>query len=480
MTRANTRWGLGCVVLFLLPFAAVGVTTAGLAVQRAATGRWQEALFFAVFGLTFGGVGLGGIVAALAGNRKLKEQAALEASHPDRPWLWRQDWASGRIGDATRGTVAFAWIFTVFWNLIGVSAAFFGVREASKHGNHAALAALVFPLIGIGLLAWSLRATIRYRRYGASHLRLSTIPGAVGHILAGTVSIPGHLQPVTEFLATLSCVRRVTTGSGKNRSTSESILWQEERHLPGIASRDPTGMVTRVAVGFRLPADAVATDSSNPRNCVVWRLRLSAEVPGVDYESVFEVPVFRTADSDRPLTPEEEKLTRDPAAEGIYQQPPESRIVVTTNRRGTEVLFPAARNPAAAAGLTGFTMVWLAAIALQLYLEAPVIFPVVFGVFAILLVISMLDQWIGVSRVTVDQGMLTLATGYLQPARERMVSASEIADVKAVIGMKAGSTPYYDITVIRKNGKKIRAGRAVRDKREAEWLAATIKQAISH
>jgi hypothetical protein len=479
MTQANTRWGLGCFVLFLLPFAAVGVVTAGLAVQRAVVGNWQEALFFGVFVLTFGGVGFGGIAAALAGTRKLKEQAVLETSHPDSPWLWRQDWASGRIDDATRQTVLTAWIFATFWNLVSISAGFFGVREAVERGNYAALAALLFPLIGIGLLVWAIRATIRYRKYGASHLRLSTIPGVVGRTLVGTVSVPNSLRPAEGFLATLSCVRRVTTGSGKSRSTSESILWQEQRQLPGPASRDPAGRVTSIPVAFRLPPDAIATDSSTPSNCVVWRLQLSAEVPGVDYDSVFEVPVFRTADSDQPLTPDEKQLTPNPVAEGTYQQPPGSRIVVTTNRRGTEVLFPAARNPAAAASLTMFTLLWLAAIAFQLYIKVPVIFPIVFGIFGVFLVIGMLDLWLGVSRVTADRGLLTLATGYLHPGKERTVSASEISDVKALMGMKSGSTPYYDIAVIRTNGKKLRAGRAVRDKREAEWLAATIKKAIS-
>jgi hypothetical protein len=471
-------WGTGCLVLFLLPFAAVGVVTAGLALQRVAAGNWQEALFFSLFGLTFGGVGLGGIAATLAGSRKLKEQAVLESSHPDEPWLWRQDWASGRIDDATRGTVLFAWIFAAFWNLISIPAGFFGVREAVERDNYAALAALLFPLIGIGFLVWAIRATIRYRKYGASHLRLSTIPGVVGRTLAGVVSLPNSLHPAAGFLATLICVRRVTTGSGKNRSTTEDILWQEERQLQGTASREPSGMVANVPVAFRLPPDAAATDASDADNCIVWRLRLSAEVPGVDYDSVFEVPVFRTAESDQPLTAADEQLTRDLTAEGTYEQPNESRIVVTTNRRGTEVLFPAARNPAAAAGLTMFTLLWLAVIAFQLYIKVPVFFPIVFGIFGVFLVIGMLDLWMGVSRVTVDRGMLTLATGYLHPGRERAVSASEISDVKAIMAMKSGSTPYYDIAVIRKSGKKLRAGRAVRDKREAEWLAGIIKRAM--
>jgi hypothetical protein len=37
---------------------------------------------------------------------------------------------------------------------------------------------------------------------------------------------------------------------------------------------------------------------------------------------------------------------------------------------------------------------------------------------------------------------------------------------------------YYDVEIRRNDGKKVVAGRAVRDKREAEWLAATIKRAL--
>ena len=46
------------------------------------------------------------------------------------------------------------------------------------------------------------------------------------------------------------------------------------------------------------------------------------------------------------------------------------------------------------------------------------------------------------------------------------------------IGMQAGNTVYYDVVIRRKDGKKTTAGRSVRDKREAEWLAATIKKAL--
>ena len=48
------------------------------------------------------------------------------------------------------------------------------------------------------------------------------------------------------------------------------------------------------------------------------------------------------------------------------RQPPDSRIQVTTNRRGTEILFPAARNPGAASGVTLFLAVWIGAIGFML------------------------------------------------------------------------------------------------------------------
>jgi hypothetical protein len=44
--------------------------------------------------------------------------------------------------------------------------------------------------------------------------------------------------------------------------------------------------------------------------------------------------------------------------------------------------------------------------------------------------------------------------------------------------MQAGSRPYYDVLVVRINGKQVAAGRWVRDKGEAEWLAATIKEEL--
>lgn len=466
----STRTALGCSVLFLLPFAAGGLFAAARVLPAARAGDWEQAGFLTIFALVFGGVGVGGIAAVLAGRRKVEERIAREARHADAPWLWRDDWAARRITDSSRGGMWGAWAFAALWNLVSLPSAVLAVRSALTQGNRAALLALLFPIVGAGLLIWAIRATVRYRRFGVSRLELSTLPAPVGHALDGLVRTPAGLRPPEGFRVVLSCIRRVTTGGGRNRSTSESILWQEERRMPA------TGV--GVPVTFVIPADAAPSDPRQSGDRTLWRLEISAEVPGVDYAAAFEVPVFRTAASDQPRTAAEHSVAAAFAVPRDYRQPPGSRIQVSTTRRGTEIWYPRARNPGMAAGITAFTALWAAAVWAGIALGAPLVFPIVFGAFWLLLAIAVLDAWLTVTRVTAGDGGVTVASGWLAPRRERTLRAGEIAEVATKIGGQAGRTTYYDVVLVTNAGKRVAAGRGIRDKREAEWLAATLAAAV--
>jgi hypothetical protein len=366
-----------------------------------------------------------------------------------------------------------AWIFGGFWNLVSFPAAFFALRQALEQGRYAGLIALLFPAVGIGLLAWAVRSTLRYRRYGTSRLELTTVPAPVGRELRGIVVASGLLETRETLGVTLTCVRRVTRGAGKNRSTTETVLWQEEQRVRGTQSRRAEGMVTSVPVAFRIPADAEPADSTDPRDQVVWRLAVSADVPGVDYHSAFEVPVFRTADDGGGDGEAASSLAVQP-----FVQPPSSRIKVTRNRRGTEIVFPAARNPGASAGLTAFLAIWLLVVWALVHFEAPLLFRVIFAGFALLLVAAAAGSWFSVSRVSIGDGSVTVARGLFVPWREQRLAAGDIAEVRTRIGMQVGGTPYYDLMLVGNNGRKVPAGRAIRDKREAEWLADTVREAL--
>ncbi len=467
---AGTAVAFGCLVLFLLPFAGFGVYAAVMAARAARLGDWAQAGYASIFMLVFGGVGLGGIAAVFAGRRRALEVQAREARQPDAPWLWREDWAARRITDGSRTQVWLAWGMAAFWNLVSLPGAIVAVRAALHGGNRAALVALLFPAIGLGLLVWAARATLRYQRYGVSRFELATLPAAVGHALEGTVRTPAGLRPTEGFKVALTCIRRVTTGTGRSRSTTEYVLWQDERQVPG------TGV--GVPVAFAIPPDAVPCDATRASDRTLWRLAISADVPGVDYAATFEVPVFRTAASDQPRTDEERAVAAQSLVPADYHPPAGSRIEVSTTRRGTEILYPRARNPGMAAGLTAFLAIWSGAVWATIALHTPLIFPIVFGGFELLLVFVTLDQWLRITRVTAGDGAVTVASGWLAAAGGRTLQAAEIADVTTGIGAQAGGTPFYDIVIVTTAGKRVPAGGAIRDKREAEWLAATIKRAV--
>ena len=466
----------GCLVLFHLPFAGAGLTTAVLAVRPAATGDVGKAGFLSIFALVFGGIGIGGIVGAMRGSRALAERAAREREHPDSPWLWRPDWAAGRIEDGSRAAAWAGWIFAALWNLISLPGAFLAVRTAMAGGEKAAFVALLFPVVGIGLVVWAVRTTLRHRRYGVSVLELHSVPAAIGGTLAGTVRTTALVTPSDGFRVRLLCIRRVTRGSGKSRSTSETILWEEEQRVTGQPSRTARGMETAVPFAFAIPRDASPCDASSPRDRVLWRLRASATVPGIDYETGFEVPVFRTAAGETAAG--ETALPAAPAVAGDYRQPPDSRIRVTSNRRGTEILFPAARNPGVATGVTVFFAVWAGATAFMSAVGAPILVVGVFAMVGALVLWGVLELWLRVTRVKADAGTIVLGGGYLAPGKERRFGPGEIADVETRIGMQSGESAYYDLVLVRAGGKKIIAGRGIRDKREAEWLAATLRSSL--
>lgn len=468
-----TGMGFGCLVLFLLPFCVIGLGALVVSLGAMVRGAWAEAGFAAIFALTFGGAGFGMLIAAWYGRKATARSAALREANPERPWLWREDWARGMVRDSSRGTMIAAWVFAGFWNLISIPAAYFAVRTALDEKNYAVLFALIFPLIGLGLLTWALRATTRYLKFGISILELTTRPGIINGKLAGVIRIPGLLLPPEGFRVALRSIHRRTTGSGKSRSTSETILWQEEGSFHPARQADGTV----IPVGFAIPADARATDGSDSDNCYLWRLQVTGEVPGVDYSAQFEVPVFST-ELGETTGPDIQVLTPAPLDLTHYRQPVDSRIQVEVNRRGTEIVFPPARNPAAGIFTTVFFLGWSGAIYAMLRLGAPMLFPIIFGLFDLLLFYGVLAHWLGRSTVVGDTGVLTVDRRILGYGGERRIEGDTITSIEAVIGMQMGSTPYYDIKVTRTDGRPVTLGGGIRDKREAQWIAGLLVTAV--
>jgi hypothetical protein len=469
--KRNSAIAYGCFALFLLPFCATGIFMLIKGLGAAADGDWGEAGLILVFALVFGGVGFGLIGVALRGRAQLRKAEALEQRHPSQPWLWRPDWAAGRLEGSSRSRMALAWAIAAFVNLIAWAVAPAVIIEQYQGaGEPIALLVLLFPAVGALLLIWPVRATLRYRRFGVSVFRMAEVPGVIGRRLHGVIVAGSHVRPVDGFHLTLTCTNRV--GSGDD--STERVIWQEQRTVRRTYQVERRA--SAVPVSFRLPSDVRQTSDSDPRDRIAWQLEARASVPGVDYHAIFEVPVFRTPESDTPLPPGEDDQLEEAAED--YRQPPDSRILVTRPVRGTEIYFAPARNAGAALGVTVFFGIWTAiSVALPRF-GAPILFPIVFGLFAVLLFLAVLSLWFGTTRVALTPSEAEVSHSTLGLGRTRTVPADDIDDIGLKIGMQVGNRPFYDIQIIKTNGKKVPAGSAVRDKREAEWLVEQMKEAL--
>src|SRR6266481_3350680 len=75
----------------------------------------------------------------------------------------------------------------------------------------------------------------------------------------------------------------------------------------------------------------------------------------------------------------------------------------------------------------------------------------------------------------------TVLSPRIRPKPSSRIACADVSDLKLNVGLQTGGgsgTPYYDIQLICRDGRKRTAGRQIRNKREAVWLMNQIKQAI--
>ena len=230
-SRTRTRQTrLGCLAAFLLPFLVAGAGAAWHGLQSLQSGETRDGWISVAVGLVFL-VASGLFLAyALQQHRRNADQVRFESERPDTPWLWRQDWRKGRLRSGDSRTALVLGCMALLF--VGVSLpAVLAIPKELREGNKPILVALIFPVVGIGLGVGAVRALVRRRKFGVSELELHTLPGVLGGTFSGALEILSKLQPKAGFKVRLVCIRRTQSGSGKNRSTHESIVWEEEKVL---------------------------------------------------------------------------------------------------------------------------------------------------------------------------------------------------------------------------------------------------------
>jgi hypothetical protein len=480
-----SRAGEAVFIIFGMVFASAGIFFASsllFGVPGHVQGdRWVGALVATIFIF----IGLGIVFAAVYGTRKLKEQAAAEQANPQSPWLWRKDWADRRAESKNRSSAIGLWIMAIFANTIAFTVAFSTVPSFWRNSDPKALFPLVFCLAGIVLAGAAIRASIRRERFGQTYFELASLPFSPGQSLQGNIHLRFNTDARHGIDLRLSCIRRVITGSGKNRSVQESVLWQADSNVPqAMLAPDPLGDAA-IPVDFTIPSDAYESYIEQPDDQVLWVLHAQADVPGVNYSDDFEVPVFRSSLSSGSSTVSTAFSSQPAPAAPAFEfdpsdvsAPPNPKVVVSTGMSGgTEFYFPPFRNPGQVLRLLVFTAVWTAVVYFIRHSQAPWFFGFVFGLFDVLLIYALIRTATSSFSLELGNGKIVFRRTVLGIGSSREVAFSEIAQILTVTaaqlqGMKAS----YSVCLYTRDGRKLKLADAIEDRQEARWVAAQLEK----
>jgi len=299
----DMRWGLFSLVSgFCAVFILIGLTVVYASIRSVnkiparrrpsiwdLRKRWQQAQ-------ADGSTNLGFL--EFTQQQYAESQAPEPDDTPPLDWQSRKGWKDARIkSDAGKGMLFF-WGFAIVWNAVSIPVSFVLPRELQQE-NYAALLVLLFPAVGLFLIYKAMHRTLEYRRFGRVLLTMDPFPGAIGGHVGGHIQVKNldyrRASEAQTLAVTLECVYSYVSGSGKNRSRRESIKWAE-RGQPKIGNAiEGVNLVFR----FDVPEDLPQADVEQSGAYHFWRLSVSAEVPGIDLNRSYNIPVFATGETSR-------------------------------------------------------------------------------------------------------------------------------------------------------------------------------------
>lgn len=420
----------------------------------------------------------GGLIALLFGVRAKKEAIKLSAAmreSDEHPWLKRKDWAAGRITPASRKASVILWIFVFFWCAASVAISIAVVPGQLQQGNRTVLVALIFPVIGLALFVFAWRTTRAWRRFGQSIFEMSGVPAPLGGALQGQIQFRGKSQPAHGWHVALTCLRRTITGPTNNLRTIEKVVWRDEKWLRSdLPQKDSNA--TSIPVFFQLPADKPESTVTHGDG-THWRLEAWAQLSGPNFETAFEVPVFKLPETPAPV--EDPTIPYQVSLDEIRKQiHSQTRVVDLPDRK--EFIFPAGRNPGFVIGAAIFCLIWTLIVALLVLKHAPLPFPLIFGAIDLLMLYFVGDLWFRHNRVTISATTITAETGWLTYKKENSLKTSGAVTFLAESGAVVGHTAYYDLKLRTRDGMEWTLAKNLSHKPEADWLARQMTAAAKN
>ena len=386
-------------------------------------------------------------------------------------WQDIGDWKDGRVRSGAKNLIWVSLLFGVAFTGISLPGVLAIPEEIGK-GNYVVLVVLLFPLVGVCALALFIHSLIAWRKFGKTVVVMDPAPGSIGGDFGGYLDTRIRWSPELKMNITLDCQHLRTTGSGKNRSTKTSVVWQRQ----GIATLSPASAGTRCEFRFDIPDDLPQSEPASS-NYHRWLLQLDCELPGVDFKRSFVVPVFRAAVPQRSSL--DIQYVKDSSP---LQQAPEDIVRMRTTTQGLEFYYPWYRHLWMGIMTTVIGTVFVIVGYFVGKQSGDILFPIAFGgMGGVCALIGLYVLGNTLTTTVSEQGIRTVRNIF-GVRFQRKATREDIQSLQRRIGsqMQTGSSMrvYYAIDAHTRDGRKITIADTLEGSRLADFVEDKIKNAL--
>jgi hypothetical protein len=404
--------------------------------------------------------------------RREKRFASAKTEHPNEPWLWRDDWARGRIGASSRGMRWIVATLAAIHLFIVLPLGFLILDEWQQP---------LFGWIGIVLLviAWGMIGLTwrRFRhvgRYEQAEFQMASVPGVIGGPLAGIVHIPAKTSPDSDLQVSLECVLHVP--GGEDRSSREDVLWRGGTTVDRtLSSPDPYKVA--IPVHFAIPFDCQPSDPPD-RAQVRWQLKVGKDTTNSDQHARFVVPVYQTAESSDHYRPDPsvmEPYEKDVTPDEVLQKT--TYHVAPLPGGGEEIRFSYFQW---ATLMGAFIVLALCGggIGAILYFDWHPAITILPGIFMFFVVLGLLGMLLWGCRLQFERDTVTVTSGLLGFRKTRRLSPQEVEVIESAVDLQMERKSFYSVQLRAADGQTFTLVKRLDTRQEADTLSAWLSEKL--
>ena len=372
----------------------------------------------------------------------------------------REDWAAGYCRNSHGRDMSSPLVFAALWNVVNLPLGFYAGRAWLHTRDNRLLLTLVFVAVGLWLMFRAWLAFRRWWKFRRVEFRLARAPAGMGGLLQGALVMPGRWDGLGNVEITLACVHEWWSGSGDDRTQRREVLWEAKQALP-----PPGGIDAELGVQFALPEGYPSAHPFKEDIRHVWELTASAQAPGLDFLATFEAPVFAVS-----VEPAEQ--ARAAAAVGLQRAP--SPFRTENSQEALVLIYDAKAYHRAVLWLLpalpffGFVYLFLKADGADRSVLALTGFMGFVFLYAFLAGIS------EGSRLRIEGGKVRLRR--LGLTRRFLLEEVATEELAPSVGFEA--SPFFNLVVQLKNGRRITLAAGLVSRAEAEAGVRHLQEAL--